>query len=194
MIEKLKKQNLRKLLIMIWDFFRVGIYKLFFRGKIDAAFIQNIHPSTEIFVRKGHLYLKNSVFTRKNVSFRVESGELRVGTSFFNQGCCITAMKKICIGNNCLFGPNVVIVDHDHDYHYTDNQRGNHWLKGDVVIEDNVWVGANVTILRGSHIKSGAVIGAGTVVKGLVEENTVLITKQCHETRKIKSMNEKDML
>lgn len=194
MIERLKRQNPRKLLIMIWNFFRMSIYRLFFGRKIKASLIQNIHPTTEISVRKGHLYLKNSIFTRKNVSFRVEGGELRIGTSFFNQGCCITAMKKISIGNDCLFGPNVVIVDHDHDYHYTDNQRGNHWLEGDVVIEDNVWVGANVTILKGSCIKSGAVIGAGTVIKGLVEKDTVIITKQCHETRKIKCMSEKDKL
>lgn len=191
MFEKLKKQTPQKLLIMAWNLFRMIFYWLFRRKRIQASLIQNIHPSTEISVGKGKLYLKNSIFTRRNVSFRVDTGEMRIGTSFFNQGCCITAMKKIVIGDNCLFGPNVVIVDHDHDYHYTDIQRGNHWLLGDVVIDDNVWIGANVTILRGTHIESGAVIGAGTVVKGLVKENTVLCAKQNQETRPIKNADEK---
>ena len=187
MIERLKKQNPKKLLIMIWNVLRMGLYKLLYGNKINASLIQNISPSTEIAVGKGKLFLKNSVFTRKNVSFRVDSGELSIGTSFFNQGCCITAMKRISIGSGCLFGPNVVIVDHDHDYHYTDNQRGNHWLMDDVVIEDNVWVGSNVTILRGSYIESGAVIGAGAVIKGHVAKNTVFVNKQCNEIKNIKA-------
>ena len=98
-------------------------------------------------------------------------------------------MNKIEIGNDCLFGPNVVIVDHDHDYHFTDNQRGNHWLLGEVKIGNNVWVGANVTILRGTTIGDGVIIGAGAVVKGKVEANTILYQKSNYI---IKAITEND--
>ncbi len=185
MFEKLKRQNSKKILIMFWNVLRMTIYKVFYGRHIEASLIQNIHPSTEISAGGGTLCLNHSVFTRKNVSFRVENGEMKIGTSFFNQGCCITAMKKIIIGDDCLFGPNVVIVDHDHDYHFTDNQRGNHWLLDEVIIGDNVWIGANVTILRGTHIGNGAVIGAGAVVKGSIKENTVVCAKQNQEIRLI---------
>lgn len=115
------------------------------------------------------------------MSFRADGGILKIGTAFFNQGCSITAMNRIEIGNDCLFGPNVIIVDHDHDYSYTNNQRGNHYLLGEVIIGNNVWIGANVTILRGSIIEDGAVIGAGTVVKGIIKANSVVYTKQEHK-------------
>ncbi|MCI2063096.1 MAG: CatB-related O-acetyltransferase [Eubacteriaceae bacterium] len=40
--------------------------------------------------------------------------------------------------------------------------------KGDTVIENDVWIGENVTVLPGTHICSGAVIGANSTVSGLV--------------------------
>lgn len=184
MLNRLRKQSLLKILIMIWNVFRMTLLKVFKRNKVKVSLIQNIHPTTEIAVKGGRLVLEHSVFTRKNVCFRVESGELVIGTSFFNQGCCVTAMKKVIIGDNCLFGPNVVIVDHDHDYSFLNTQRGNHYKYGQVKIGNNVWIGANVTILRGTIIGDNCVIGAGCIVRGKVEENTLLYDKN-NQVRKI---------
>ena len=45
--------------------------------------------------------------------------------------------------------------------------RGNDNLKGtDVVVEEEVWIGANVTLLAGTKVGRGAIIGAGSVVSG----------------------------
>lgn len=116
MIERLKKQNSKKLLIMLVNFIRMTVLNIVYMGNVNASLVQNINPKTEIAVGRGaKLTLKHSVFTRRNVSFRVEGGELTIGTSFFNQGCSITCMDNIQIGDNCLFGPNVVVVDHDHE-------------------------------------------------------------------------------
>lgn len=41
------------------------------------------------------------------------------------------------------------------------------------MIEDNVWIGANVMILKGSYIMKNSVIAAGSIVNGLVDENVV---------------------
>lgn len=179
MIERLKKQNPKKLLIMLINFIRMAFLNAVHMGNVNASLVQNINPRTEIAVGgKSKLTLKHSVFTRRNVSFRVEGGELTIGTSFFNQGCSVTCMDKIQIGDDCLFGPNVVVVDHDHEYRYTDERRGNHYRKAPIRIGNNVWIGANVTILRGAQIEDGAVIGAGCVVRGKVEENTLVVNKQ----------------
>ena len=83
------------------------------------------------------------------------------------------------------FGPNVVVVDHDHEYRYTDERRGNHYRKAPISIGNNVWIGANVTILRGTQIEDGAVIGAGCVIRGKVEKNTVVVNKQDNSYKKI---------
>jgi maltose O-acetyltransferase len=42
-----------------------------------------------------------------------------------------------------------------------------------VLIEDNVWLGARVTVLRGAHIGEGAVIGAHSVVTGTIPPHTL---------------------
>lgn len=190
MIERLKKQSPKKLGIMIVNLVRMTILNVLHMGKVNASIIQNIHPSTEIAVGGGKLTLKHSVFTRRNVSFRVEDGEMTIGTSFFNQGCSITCLENIQIGDNCLFGPNVVVVDHDHEYRYTDERRGNHYRKAPISIGNNVWIGANVTILRGSQIEDGAVIGAGCVIRGKVDKNTVVVNKQDIQIKIIQRIEE----
>jgi galactoside O-acetyltransferase len=53
----------------------------------------------------------------------------------------------------------------DHDFSRTDmpmQNQGHH--HGDIVIEDDVWIGANTVVLKGVHIGRGAIIGAGAVV------------------------------
>ena len=124
------------------------------------------------------------MFTRRNVSFRVEGGELTIGTSFFNQGCSITCMDNIQIGDNCLFGPNVVVVDHDHEYGYTDERRGNHYRKDPISIGNNVWIGGGAIILPGVIIGDNVVIGAGSVVTKNIPDNVIAVGSPCRVVRR----------
>ena len=74
-------------------------------------------------------------------------------------------MERIEIGDNNLFGPNVVIVDHDHEYKDSKELICKQGMKKKPVkIGSNVWIGANVTILAGVHVGRGATIAAGAVV------------------------------
>ena len=125
----------------------------------------------------GTLELSHSVFTRRCVSLRASGGQMKIGTCFFNQGCSITCLKRIEIGDNCLFGPNVVIVDHDHDYHFINTKRGSEYICKDVTIGENVVVGANTVILKGSIIGDNAMIGAGSIVSGVVPANSIYYGK-----------------
>jgi acetyltransferase-like isoleucine patch superfamily enzyme len=45
--------------------------------------------------------------------------------------------------------------------------------KGGIIIEEEVWLGAGVTVLDGAVIKRGAVIGAMSLVNGVVEEYSI---------------------
>ena len=91
---------------------------------------------------------------------------------FFNNNVSVTAMNKVRIGNKCTFGNNVVIVDHDHDIN-----AGKGFSVGEVHIGENVWVGANVVILKDTYIGNNAVIGAGSVVKGKIAQNAICVSK-----------------
>lgn len=83
--------------------------------------------------------------------------------------CHITAINSIKIGNNVLLGKNILITDNAHGS--TDHSMINiapikrpMISKGEVIIEDNVWIGEKSTILPGVHIGYGAIIGANSVV------------------------------
>ncbi|WP_317129560.1 acyltransferase [Bacteroides xylanisolvens] len=77
--------------------------------------------------------------------------------------------KKIIFGNNVLLGPNVTMVNGDHNMRkigvpIIDNNEKEASDDADIIIEDDVWIGANVTILKGVTVGRGAVIAAGAVV------------------------------
>lgn len=80
------------------------------------------------------------------------------------RGCYIAIKDHLQIGDYTRLGPNVTILDQDHSYVKDDlimNQSAN---IEKVSIGKDVWVGANVTILKGVRIGDGAVVGANAVV------------------------------
>jgi len=82
--------------------------------------------------------------------------------------------QNISVGNNTIFGPNVVIVDHDHDYR---NNKNNYVTK-EIVIGSNCWIGANCIILKGVHIGNSVVIAAGTIVTKDIQNNSIIKQKR----------------
>ena len=81
---------------------------------------------------------------------------------------------KLSIGNFCSIGPNVWFIpsadhslNHISTYPYKVNVLGEALegvAKGDIIVDDDVWIGLGATILSGVHIGQGAVIAAGAVV------------------------------
>lgn len=70
--------------------------------------------------------------------------------------------KKIIFGNNVMLGPHVTIVNGDHNIRkigvaIIDNHEKLPEDDSDVIIGDDVWIGANVTILKGVNIGRGCV-------------------------------------
>jgi len=96
---------------------------------------------------------------------------IKIGARCRIHGTCIHAYNKIIIGNNCLIAANSQIIDgHGHKLSFDNpSDRINTTDEGvPIIIEDNVWIGANCIIFGGTHIGKGAVISAGSVVKAVV--------------------------
>jgi acetyltransferase-like isoleucine patch superfamily enzyme len=83
---------------------------------------------------------------------------------------------QISIGNNVLIGPYVVMRTADHNYSSREQLiRSQGHRITNIMIEDDVWIGAGAIILGGSVIRKGSIIGAGSVVKGEVMSYTVAV-------------------
>lgn len=74
--------------------------------------------------------------------------------------------KKIVIEDGCLFSNNIEI--HTSDYHgIYDKETGNRLnYEKDIIIKKNVWIGLRSTILKGTQIAEGCVVGAGSLLSG----------------------------
>jgi len=100
--------------------------------------------------------------------------DIVIGEGFYmNSGCHI--LGEIEIGSNVLFGPKVVVWGRDHGIAKDALIKDQLHVKAPVVIGDDVWVGANATILKGVTIGSGAVIGAGSVVTKDIPEYAIAV-------------------
>lgn len=80
------------------------------------------------------------------------------------------------IGDNVMMGPNCYVHERNHDFTRTDIpmiQQG--YLKGKpVVIEDDVWIGRDVTIMVGRHIAKGSIVAANCVLTKDFPEYSVI--------------------
>jgi len=91
-------------------------------------------------------------------------------------GTTICAAQKVSIGKGVLLGANVTIMDTDFHSITHENRRQidlQQLENKEVIIEDNVFIGANAIILKGTHIGKNSVIGAGSVVTGNIPQNSI---------------------
>jgi maltose O-acetyltransferase len=102
-----------------------------------------------------------------------EHAELEIGDrTYINYGTSLGATLSIRIGKNCSIGTYVTLIDND--FHSLDPERRNVTPpSAPIVLEDNVWLGLRVIVLRGVRIGTGSVIGAGSVVTRDVPARTL---------------------
>ena len=89
-----------------------------------------------------------------------------------NYGLVITCAKKITMGNYIAMARMTFISDSDlHPVYNSEGKRINEDME--TVIEDHVWIGLKSTIMKGSHIETGAVVSANSLVSGKVPARTI---------------------
>ncbi len=96
--------------------------------------------------------------------FMIDTGNTRIGNNcYINSGCRFLDYGGIAIGDNVGISTGVTIITNNHPCNPLTLDT---WvdIKEPVVIEDDVWIGANAIILGNVTIGKGAMIGAGSVV------------------------------
>ena len=94
------------------------------------------------------------------------AGKIEIGDNvFLNTNVHISAsLGKIQIGNNVLIAPNVAILAVGHGLARESLISKQPNVFGNIVIEDDVWIGSNAVILKDVRLGKGCVVAAGAVV------------------------------
>ena len=132
---------------------------------------------------RGVTIYNNTVFS--NVQFkgkaviepycRISGDPLVVfGDDFYlNAGCHL--LGEIYFGDHVMIGPKTVIWGRDHGMDTGTPMKHQSHSKAPIKIGNDVWIAANVTILKGVNIGDGAVIGAGAVVIKDVPDYAIVV-------------------
>ena len=105
------------------------------------------------------------------------SGDVVIGEgSQINSGTVIYTGNGVVIGKGVLIGANCTLAPTNHEFTRADQPIASQRFqpsRGGIVLEDDVWIGANCAILDGAVVQKGAVIGAGSIVRGELAAYTV---------------------
>jgi acetyltransferase-like isoleucine patch superfamily enzyme len=164
-------------------------YQAKHKGRFSFSVPPQLGNNFFIDLRDSSRIIFKGIFTARG-NFSIigrNSAKIEIGNNvFFNLGCSISSLDSVTIGNNVMFGENVKIYDHNHQYREEDkliSEQG--YTMAPVIIGDNCWIGTNVVILKGIRIGNNVVIGANVVVKQDIQPGQVVYNKQILESFKI---------
>ena len=114
---------------------------------------------------------------------------IEIGESFYaNHNCIFLDCAKITIGNYVMLGPNVNLYTATHPLD-AKLRRKSLEQAYPITIEDDVWIGGNVTILPGVTIGKNSVIGAGSVVTKSIPANCLAYGNPCKVQKTLEEKN-----
>lgn len=170
----------------------VGLY-----GLLHACWIAVCIVWTRLFFRPCRLVrLPIAVRGKQNINFgegfvcgfmvRLDAfggpGCIRFGRNVeLNDFVHIGSIGSVILGDEVMVASRVFITDHDHGIYAGDGEhsdpattpRTRQEVCRPVTIGNRVWIGENVSILPGTQIGDGAIIGANSVVKGIIPASAI---------------------
>lgn len=115
---------------------------------VDGSF--DIYSGAKVYINKG--------------------ARLELGSGYVNHNLNLSCFEKITIGNGVVISENVTVRDSD-DHEIVGSAKP---VTMPVAIGNHVWIGMNVTVLKGVKIGDGSIIAAGAVVNKDVPENCMV--------------------
>ena len=150
----------------------------------------NCKDETKIVIAKcGVLEFKGSAHIGNGAKLYVsENAVLSIGENFaISASSSINCYKEIRFGKDIQFSWNCLVMDSDTHFIFDDNGNQVNEDKP-ILFDDKIWIGCNCTILKGTVIPYGCVIGANSLVSGsLFKSNTVIAGSPAKSVKNIGS-------
>ena len=116
---------------------------------------------------------------------------IHIGENFFaNHNVVVLDCAKVTFGNNVFIAPNCVFSTAGHPLDVEQRNKGLEYAYP-ITVEDNVWIGASVTVLPNVTIGSGSVIAAGSVVNRDIPQGVIAAGNPCRVIREITEEDKK---
>lgn len=110
---------------------------------------------------------------------------ISVGKNFYsNHNLVILDCAKVSFGDNVFIAPNCGFYTAGHPLEASERNKGLEYARP-ITVGDNVWFGANVSVLPGVTIGDNCVIGAGSVVNKDIPANSLAVGNPCKVIRTI---------
>ncbi|WP_203473519.1 acyltransferase [Dissulfurispira thermophila] len=152
---------------------------LYIRGRSRICIGRNAYISRHVSLKastEGYIIIGDNCLIRDGVRIQGGLGTLRIGDFFaINHNSSITFNGDLDIGNYVMIGPGVTITTSGHSFNNKEIMRFQKDTYKKIVIEDDVWIGANAVILPGVTIAKGTVVGAGSVVTKNTEPYSIVV-------------------
>jgi acetyltransferase-like isoleucine patch superfamily enzyme len=126
-----------------------------------------VHGNALQMLREGRLTIGPHALFEPGVWLTSATGRIAIGGgTFLNLNVMVAAVERTEIGEHCMLANGCLVTDGNHRFDDPDTPVP--WqgfsTKGPTVLEDNVWLGANVVVTSGVRIGRRSVIGANSVV------------------------------
>ena len=157
------------------------------RMKIDRLLHIDRSKEYGLMAKTAYLAPDSIVFCKKNL-FMEENTSIPGGAMILNPRSKFV-MKRVSFSsyNLCVCPGNHMPVKGMWKHDVTDGMKDELDKEGrydrDIVVEEDVWMGINVTLLNGAHIGRGAIIGAGCVVTGEIPPYAIAVGNPCQVKR-----------
>lgn len=154
------------------------------------------HKKAEIVLGNNVVLTSLTRVNRAGINHKVtlvapgEDSKIYIGSNSGISGGVIYAVSSITIGEYVNIGVNVCIYDTDfHSINYLERRKKiyKNVKSKPIVIEDDVWIGANTMILKGVRIGRGAIVGAGSIVTKSIPPFTLWAGNPARFIREVKN-------
>lgn len=129
--------------------------------------------------RGSKLVIEDEAFIDSFVKIKFTGGlgDVHIGRlTYLNSGTVIYSGNGVWLGDAVLVASNCTFAGSNHEYRRRDMRIYDQRFmpsRGGIVVEDDVWIGANCVILEGARLRKGCVIGAHSTVSGEIEPYSI---------------------
>lgn len=173
----LSEKGIVTFLLMCRSYLEGELYKMILNARHNVS----VHPSAEVdpetkFDTNGKITVGRDCRIRRYAVIAPSGGRISIGeNSLVNASGMLIGHGSVDVGTDVLIGPHTTIVAGNHTFDDPDTPIVQQEVAGKgIEIRDDVWIGANCTVLDGVTLGEGSIVAAGSVVTESVPARAIV--------------------